>query len=143
MEYATDAGDRTWSASFALHQRLVNLRMGMKMNADAIRAEIKSFGPHDFDMALTIDEAVALADDTTDIAVVNAGFANASGIPGGACYVEVGTSNFSKANPETGRIDKDPSGKWIKGTDYQEPDLKAVLVEHGFNLAQPVNVCDD
>jgi hypothetical protein len=39
----------------------------------------------------------------------------------------VAESNLSKANPITGLIEKDASGKWIKGSQYQSPQIDAVL----------------
>lgn len=80
---------------------------------------------------LTSAEAAEILDGTTDVAVVNSGFALASGLPGAAAYVEVQESNLSKRNQETGVIDKDPSGKWIKGDGYFAPDLVRVLREAG------------
>ena len=67
--------------------------------------------------------AVELADGATDLMVVAAGFAEASAIPGAMCYREVQGSNLSKADPETGQIEKDRSGKWKKGRDYRPPNL--------------------
>lgn len=79
----------------------------------------------------TDTQAVLFADGVTDQAVVVAGLAIAGGIPGAACYEEVVGSNLSKANPLTGLIDKDATGKWIKGVNYQPPNLRAVLASHG------------
>jgi predicted HAD superfamily Cof-like phosphohydrolase len=90
-----------------------------------IRDELKVLPT--FHIDLTSDEAIELADATTDITVVNCGFAVASGIDGNACYQDVAGSNLSKANPDTGIIDKDKSGKWIKGIAYKEPNLVAVM----------------
>jgi len=83
------------------------------------------------DIALTMEQAKELLDGTTDIAVVNAGFALAAGLPGPEGYLEVAGSNLSKRNPDTGVIDKDASGKWIKGRDYVAPNLEAVLHRAG------------
>lgn len=80
---------------------------------------------------LTERQAADLADGATDSTVTIAGLANATGIPGSACYQEVSSSNFSKANPLTGMIEKDSSGKWIKGENYAPPDLLAVLRREG------------
>ncbi len=66
-------------------------------------------------------------DGVNDVAVVLAGFGLAAGLPVREGYVETGSSNLSKANPVTGKIDKDSSGKWIKGRDYRAPDLARVL----------------
>ena len=90
-----------------------------------IRGELKSMKY--LNIQLTKDAAIELADATTDITVVNCGFAIASGIDGDACYQEVAGSNLSKANPDTGVIEKDSSGKWLKGVEYWEPQLGAVL----------------
>lgn len=90
-----------------------------------IRNELKMLG--EFRYSIDLVETQELADATTDITVVNCGFAVASGIDGSACYTNVAESNLSKANPVTGIIDKDPSGKWIKGANYQVPNLAQVL----------------
>lgn len=81
-----------------------------------------------FDTAMTSAEAIEILDGTTDVAVTNAGFALACGLPGAAGYSEVVCSNLSKVNPVTGIIDKYPDGKWIKGRAYFKPDLGKVLV---------------
>lgn len=92
-----------------------------------VRAELEHVS---VDFALPRLHAKELLDGTTDIAVVNSGFALSSGQPGQAAYDEVGSSNLSKANPATGKIDKDASGKWIKGVDFFKPNLDRVLDEH-------------
>lgn len=81
----------------------------------------------DVQHVLTTEQAIALLDDLTDITVVTCGAAVAAGLPGQAGYVEVQRSNMSKCNPDTGRIEKDASGKWIKGTAYVPPNLRRVL----------------
>lgn len=68
-----------------------------------------------------------LADGLTDTAVTLFGLCVATGLPVEKCYTEVQRSNLSKANPATGVIDKDPSGKWIKGSNYTPPDLSRIL----------------
>ncbi len=86
------------------------------------------------DSLLTEDEAVNLFDGTTDVAVVNCGFALASGLPGAAGYDEVARSNLSKRNPNTGKIDKTADGKWIKGSGFFKPNLAHVLfLQHNIN----------
>lgn len=80
-----------------------------------------------YDFEMTPERTVAMLDGTTDLAVVNCGFALATGLPGADAYEEVVSSNLSKRNPRTGMIDKTPDGKWIKGPDYQAPDLAKVL----------------
>lgn len=70
---------------------------------------------------------VAVADAFTDLHVVTAGGELSAGIDGELCYQEVFDSNLSKRNPETGWIDTDASGKWIKGRFYKAPNLEAVL----------------
>jgi hypothetical protein len=81
-----------------------------------------------------IDESVLsllyskeLLDGVTDTSVVVCGLANALGLPGGEAYGAVAISNISKRNPVTGKIDKDPSGKWLKGPNYKAPNLGPLL----------------
>lgn len=83
---------------------------------------------------LTREEAKEILDGTTDLAVTNAGLANSTGLPGAEAYSEVQSSNLSKANPASGKIDKWPDGKWIKGENYRAPDLDLVLDQHEMKL---------
>ena len=92
---------------------------------DAVARDIAEHGA--VRAPVSTEEAVEVADALTDIMVVTAGASLAMGMKGAACYRETQYSNLSKANPGTGVIDKDPSGKWIKGTGYFKPDLRGVL----------------
>lgn len=113
---------------------LVSLSAHFRKNADdmlasskQIRKELESITDFSVDIAEShLDEMI---DGTTDTTVVNCGFALSLGINGAAFYEEVGRSNLSKRNPDTGKIDKTPDGKWIKGRDFFKPDLKKVLAE--------------
>jgi hypothetical protein len=105
--------------------RLRILAFTMTNESVGLRAELAKL--REFMYELKMEEAVEILDGTTDTAVVNCGFTLASGLPGSEGYEEVGGSNLSKANPSTGRIDKTPDGKWIKGSHYRAPDLAAVL----------------
>lgn len=78
-------------------------------------------------------DAVEILDGVTDLMVTAAGFSLAAGLPGPEGFFEVSRSNLSKANPLTGRIDKDSSGKWIKGVSYTPPDLLTVLDQQAQN----------
>lgn len=104
----------------------------LKEYSERIRAELGDVA-NGWSTGLTRDEALEIFDGTTDIAVVNSGLALAFGLPGPQGYRAVGVSNLSKRNPDTGIIDKTPDGKWIKGRDYQAPDLGRVL--DGFTTA--------
>lgn len=110
--------------AIALRARLGIAATVMDRESRAIRSILEG---KSFRMELTEDEAVPIFDGTTDIAVVNCGFALACGLPGVWGYDEVQGSNLSKRNPETGVIDKTPDGKWIKGSEYSEPNLRRVL----------------
>lgn len=90
--------------------------------AKALLREIDHVVP----IQLLRSEACGLIDGTTDITVVNSGFALATGLPGAESYLRVQVSNLSKRN-ERGVIDKTPDGKWIKGPGYAEPDLAALV----------------
>lgn len=85
----------------------------------------------DFNERARADEALELADGITDLTVVVAGFALAAGVPGPECYEEVVGSNLSKADPLTGKIHKDASGKWLKGPKFWKPNLSIILDEKG------------
>jgi len=114
----------------SIHQLIVHrnqfadLAAQLNKTSVSIRTSLQST-TYDFD--LTQEQAKPLLDGTTDVAVVNCGFALATGLPGSAAYHEVVTSNLSKRNPATGKIDKTPDGKWIKGVNYQPPNLDIVL----------------
>lgn len=101
-----------------------------RLEADSIKIrEIIARGGMGADnYPLGLVQAIDILDGVTDLSVVTAGFSLASGLPAREAYKEVGTSNLSKANPLTGKIEKDPSGKWIKGTAYRSPDLASVLL---------------
>lgn len=73
------------------------------------------------------NDAEAILDGVSDMAVTVFGLSIAAGLPGSQAYEEVQASNLSKRNPITGLIERDPSGKWIKGSGYQPPDLSMVL----------------
>jgi hypothetical protein len=110
------------------HLNAITGRMGS--TSTALRNLLKLHDGVDLHYALSLDEARPLLDGTNDVSVVNCGFALACGLPGAPGYLEVGNSNLSKVDPTTGRIERDPSGKWIKGPKYQEPNLNCVLVDH-------------
>lgn len=79
---------------------------------------------------LNLENARDLMDDTGDVTTVNCGFALALGVPAAEGFQRLGLSNLSKANPDTGKIEKDPSGKWIKGRNYRKPELDQLLLDH-------------
>lgn len=93
-----------------------------------VREVLKTTVPDDFKAPVDDADLIEMADGTTDVTVVNCGFSLALGLDGAACYDEVGGSNLSKANPDTGVIDKTPDGKWIKGRNYRAPDLAKVVL---------------
>lgn len=99
------------------------------MKATALRLKpLVSKLPDSFRQELLREEVIEMADGATDLTVTNSGFACALGIDGAACYLDVGGSNLSKANPDDGKIHKEPDGKWIKDKrTYREPNLAAVI----------------
>lgn len=114
------------NASFSIELRRIGelLRKWSKSQRDMLA--VHDIGHH----VLSPKMAKALFDDTTDLMVTNSGFALSCGFPGADGYAEVANSNLSKVDPETGKIEKTQDGKWIKGPNYFEPDLLAVLVKH-------------
>jgi hypothetical protein len=83
---------------------------------------------------LTLKQSVALLDDHLDLQVMNTGFGLAAGLPCQSGYLAMGVSNASKADPATGRILRDKSGRWVKGPDYKQPDLRKVIQDRFPNL---------
>jgi hypothetical protein len=83
-----------------------------------------------FSKPLNHTEAILLLDDVADTTVTVAGLSLACGLPGGAGYAEIQRSNLSKANPDSGRIEKTADGKWIKGSEYRPPDLYPIVALH-------------
>lgn len=78
-------------------------------------------------LAISLPHAVEIADGAADVAVVNAGFSVSLGLPSRAVYDQVFLSNWSKINPDTGVIDKEPDGKWIKGANWTKPTLAELI----------------
>lgn len=91
--------------------------------------------PEDGAIVLTRTDAIEISDGTTDLAVTNAGFAIASGLPGADLYAEVQASNLSKVDPATGKIEKTTDGKWIKGPNYRKPNISYTLEQAGALLS--------
>lgn len=114
--------EREYNKLYVIVNNICNL---MHMSSLEIRNIIKELP--EMHSSLTHEEAIEFADASTDIAVVNCGFAVSTGFDGQACYDDVVGSNLSKANPVTGVIDKTSDGKWIKGANYREPNLEKVI----------------
>lgn len=110
----------------ALSHQLSQAAGAMQEHSLAVRNLLKGI-EGGFERELSAEEVIEMADGTTDLTVTNCGFALSLGLDGAACYREVADSNLSKRNPDTGRIDKTPDGKWIKGRNYREPDLTSVI----------------
>lgn len=110
--------------------------MGLKMQSQMLRQYLGNANNPVLEFGLPDRLAVLeMLDGITDVMVVAAGFCVATGLPGADAFLEVNTSNHSKTNPETGVIDKDPSGKWIKGPKYREPNLDNFVNWTGRNIA--------
>lgn len=80
-----------------------------------------------FTASMDADIASLIFDGILDVTVVAAGAALAGGFPANQGYLEVFTSNMSKVNPLTGKIMKTQDGKWIKGSNYRPPNLRAII----------------
>lgn len=76
--------------------------------------------------AIADNNLVEIADALTDILYVTYGAGHAYGIDLDKCFAEVQRSNMSKFGPN-GEVYKNELGKVIKGPDYFEPNLKAIL----------------
>lgn len=111
-----------------IQRRLADMASILQTNAKALRGEIARVG--EFWEPMDVTDAEELLDGVTDVAVVTAGFGLSSGLPAREGYEECIGSNLSKCNPISGKIDKDDSGKWIKGVNYRPADWRSVLRKH-------------
>lgn len=115
------------AALAAIAVEVESIFMAMKSSALRLKPLVAKL-PNSFRAELLADEVIEMADGTTDLMVTNSGFACALGIDGAACYLDVAGSNLSKANPDDGKIHKEPDGKWIKDPrTYREPSLRKVI----------------
>ena len=77
------------------------------------------------------NDVVAAADATGDLRYVIEGFDLEAGIPAEKVFDEIHSSNLSKLDKDGFPIISDgtlkPKGKILKGEDFFEPDLKAVI----------------
>lgn len=119
-----DANPNYERAVSGVQQQLASQGRILQMVSVIIR---KSLEELDINFPMAPEDAIELLDGATDLAVVNCGFALASGLPGQEGYAEVVGSNLSKIDPHARIILKTPDGKWIKGPNYYKPDLAKVL----------------
>ena len=83
----------------------------------------------EFNEFLAADNLVDIADALTDLLVVIYGAGHAYGINLDECFKEVHRSNMSKLG-EDGKPIYREDGKVLKGPNYSEPNLEAVLNTH-------------
>lgn len=102
----------------------------LEASSVAFRKKLKELNEQPKRSLLPRDIAKEILDGCTDLHVVAAGLSIAAGLPGQAGHDRVAVSNLSKQNPTTGMIDKDASGKWIKGAEYAPPDLDGLLTPY-------------
>ena len=80
------------------------------------------------------NDVVAAADATGDLRYVIEGFDLEAGIPAEKVFDEIHSSNLSKLGKDGFPIISDgtlkPKGKILKGEDFFDPDLKAVIEGH-------------
>ena len=97
------------------------------------REDLKNCTEEPNDHPLSFETAKEILDGCTDLHVVTCGCSISTGLPEMDAYTIVVSSNLSKANPSTGKIDKTPDGKWIKGSAYKEPQLDDLLISYYNN----------
>lgn len=127
--WPTGAHSSTYAA-LKVHGTLRMAAHDLEEHSKAIKDAVPALMPAS-GVLLREEEAEPIADGLTDLSVVVAGATISSGLPGRALYDEVQDSNLSKANPTTGIIDKEPTGKWIKGVNYRPADIRVVLRKTG------------
>lgn len=93
----------------------------VELRLDLIEEEVS-----ELEDAIDDKDIVAIADALTDILYVTYGAGAAFGINLDVCFQEVHGSNMSKLG-EDGKPVYREDGKVMKGPNYREPDLEAVL----------------
>jgi len=91
-----------------------------------LRLELIREEYEELEEAIENRDIVEVADALTDLLYVIYGAGHAFGIDLDACYTEVHLGNMSKLGPD-GKPMKRDDGKVMKGPDFFEPDLAAVL----------------
>jgi len=81
--------------------------------------------------AIEVKDIVEIADALTDLLVVTYGAGHVMGIDLDACFKEVHNSNMSKLGEDGNPIYR-VDGKVLKGPNFVEPDLQAVLAGQGY-----------
>ena len=123
------------STLFSIAKKYAHIAIVLHNASIEIRDALKDCSEDPNEIYLAFDTAKEMLDGAIDLVVVTCGFTISTGLPDMDAYVEVVTSNLSKANPLTGMIDKTPDGKWIKGVEYKEPNLDPILQAY-YNAPQ-------
>jgi predicted HAD superfamily Cof-like phosphohydrolase len=76
----------------------------------------------------SVKKLQAAAKELADLEVVSIGMAHILGINSDKVFNEVMKSNLSKKG-KSGRIERRPDGKVLKGKHYQKPDLSDIMVD--------------
>lgn len=121
------------SALFGLAKDYARTAITLMDTSKALRLSLEACQELPDGLPMAFDTAKELLDGCIDIHVVTCGMGLATGLPGMDAYATVVSSNLSKANPATGKIDKTPDGKWIKGSGYKAPDLDPLLIAYYNN----------
>lgn len=95
-------------------------------NTCALRLDLISEEERELEVALANEDIVGVADALTDLLYVVYGAGHAFGIDLDACFAEVHRSNLSKLGPNGEPLYRE-DGKVLKGPNYFDPDLTAIL----------------
>jgi hypothetical protein len=121
------------SMLFALAKEHAKVAVHLIDTSKGLRKSLEACQELPDELPMAFDTAKELLDGCIDIHVVTCGMSLSTGLPGMDAYATVVSSNLSKANPVTGKIDKTPDGKWIKGSGYKAPDLDPLLIAYYNN----------
>ena len=95
-------------------------------NTCALRLDLITEEVKELEVALANENLIDIADALTDILYVVYGAGHAFGIDLDACFEEVHRSNMSKLGQDGKPVYRE-DGKVLKGPDYFDPDLAAIL----------------
>jgi len=90
----------------------------------------------ELNQAIKNKDKVEMLDALIDMLVVTIGAINSLGADGEGAWKEVMRTNFSKIDPETGKVRKREDGKVLKPEGWSPPNLKPYLNKESSYLRQ-------
>lgn len=113
--------EATTSNPLSAAHRLSN-RAVMDLRRNLLLEEVQEYVDADNE-----NDVVSLVDGLIDIVYIVQGTLVELGVDFQECWDEVHSSNMTKIDPETGKVEKREDGKILKPPSYRRPDLRSVV----------------